>query len=231
MAKRDTTAENVDLAGVEAENLVVGECDGRESLVDFEERDVVFGQTGTLECIGNGVGGGDREVDWRACSVSKCNDLGQRLDTELLHLSFGSKDDSRSTVVQSRGVGGGDGAALVENGAESRDLFEFDVLVLFVFADDNVTLLVRDGDGCDLVGEGVGLPGVGGALVGFDSIGILHFTGERLCLGRVFSAVAHGYLVVYIVQTVLDDSVQCLDVAVRVASWKIVTAIVYKESR
>lgn len=225
VTKRDTAAKNVDLASVEAQHLVVGECHGGKGLVDLKERDVVLGQAGAFERLGDGIGGGDGEVDRCACRIRKRNDLGERLDVHLLHLGGRSEHNGRGTIVERRRVGSGNGTVLVKHGSKRRDLFELDVFVFFILRNDHIALLVREGDGCDFVGESVGFPRLGGSAVGFNRKGILLLAGDRELLGRVLGTVAHGDLVVDVVQTVLDNGVERLDVAVGGASRKIVAVV------
>lgn len=65
MTESDTSTVDVDLGGVEAEDLLGGADDDREGLVDLVERDVLGQEPGVLESERNGDGGSDREVDGR----------------------------------------------------------------------------------------------------------------------------------------------------------------------
>ena len=224
VAEGDAAAVDVDLGGVEAEELVVGDSDGGEGLVNLKEGNVVLGQASTLEGLGDGKGRGDGKVDGGAGGVGEGNDAGERLGTDPLRLVSAGEDNSTGAVVEGRGVGSSHSSVLVERRSEGGELFELDVLVLLVLGDDDLTLAVGKGDGGNLVGKRVGLPCLSGAAVRLDSVGVLGLTGDVLLLGRVLGAVAHVDLVGDIVQTVLDDRVESLHVAKGVASGQVVTA-------
>ena len=89
--------EGVDLRGVNTE-LLLGDTDNNgERLVDLEERDVVDGQPGVLECERDSECGGDGEVDGLNTGVGVCYEI-------LLEPCVYPRDRQNSQMTFARGL-------------------------------------------------------------------------------------------------------------------------------
>lgn len=212
VAEGDGTTADVDLGAVEAEDLLGGNGDDGEGLVELPEGDVLLGDAGVLEGDGDGEGGGGGEVDGGSGGVSVAEDLGEGLEAVLLDSLARGEDDGGGTVVDGRGVGGGDSAVLLEDGADATELVLEELGEVLVLVDDNLALAGLDRDGGDLVLEETLLPGLLSALVRAQALVVLHLTGDAELLGGVLGAVAHGELVVDVEESVNNERVLALEV-------------------
>lgn len=141
------------------------------------------------------------------------DDLGQRLDTQLLRSLSRHKDQSRGTIVQVRRVGSSNATALFETWRQGRDLLEDDPLVLFVLLHDCVTLPALDGHRSDLGIESARLPSTVRSLVRLDRVGILSLTTDAVFRRGSLATVPHGEVVVNIPKTIVLKSVLGLELA------------------
>lgn len=193
VTETDSTSSNVDLLGVQAQELVVGKGNDREGLVELEKINVLNLQVSLLEGLGEGSSGSNGEINRSNRGIGKGQDAGEGLQAELVGLGAGHEDKGRGTIVQGRGVGGSDSAVcLLEDGLQAGDLVKLDILVLLILGKGLVAPLVLDGDGDDLVGKDTVLPSLGSASVRLDSMGILLLTGNLELVGGVLSAVTHA---------------------------------------
>ena len=139
------------------------------------------------------VDGVGRLVEQRragARHLAVADQLAERGHAELVGLGLGHHDDRGATVGDLGGVAGGDGAALVEGGAQLAERLgrglRADTLV--GVDDHRVALPLGHVDRDDLVGEPAVLDGGGGALVGEGAEGVLalagHAVGAVVPLGR-----------------------------------------------
>jgi hypothetical protein len=71
VTESDSATEDVELLSGNVEELLVGDGDGGESLVDLELGDLVDGETGALEGSGDGASGSNGEVDGSTGSVGE----------------------------------------------------------------------------------------------------------------------------------------------------------------
>lgn len=71
VTERDGAARDVELLGRDVENLLIGNGDGREGLVDLELGHLVDGDARALERDGDGLCRRDGEVDGRARGVGE----------------------------------------------------------------------------------------------------------------------------------------------------------------
>ena len=108
VADGDRATVDVDLLGVKAKDLEVGKSDNGESLVDLVVVDVLLGEAGVLDGLGDGEGRSDGEALGLTLSVAPAENLGDGGQVELLELGLGDEDDGGATVVDGGGVGGGD---------------------------------------------------------------------------------------------------------------------------
>lgn len=237
MTESDSATEDVELLSGDVEELLVGDGDGGERLVDLEFGDLVDGETGALEGGRDGTGGSDGEVDGSAGSVGegcsrakksiearqnnkergkriRTDDLGERSKAKLGNLVLRGKDESGSSVVEVRGVGGGNSSGLLEDRLEAGDLLGLDLLVLLVLLDNDVSSTgVLQGNGSDLVLEGAGLPRLSRLAVRLEAVRVLVLTSDLVLLGGQVGGNAHGVVTVDVGKTVLDDGVEGGDVA------------------
>ena len=84
MSKRNGSSVDIDLVGRKAEEFHIGESDDGEGLVDLVRIDGVCGDTGVLESLGDGKGGGGCEFAWGLSGFSPSEDLGNGLDVKFL---------------------------------------------------------------------------------------------------------------------------------------------------
>lgn len=92
VADGDGAAIDVDLAGVEVQELHVGEGNDGEGLVDLVKVNVLVGETGVLDSLGDGQGGSNGEALGLARSVTPSEDLGNGLEAELLDFGLRHED-------------------------------------------------------------------------------------------------------------------------------------------
>jgi len=71
----------------------------------------------------------------------RTNNLSQWLDSKFLGFGPADQDERASTVVQVRGIGGGNNPIRLENGLEGWDLVKFDLFVFLVLLDDSFDAL------------------------------------------------------------------------------------------
>ncbi|ROV93349.1 hypothetical protein VSDG_06889 [Cytospora chrysosperma] len=211
-------AEDVDLLSVEAQQLHVGQGNDGESLVDLVEVNLLGGDAGVLDGLGDGQRGGGRELLRCVGGVTPAEDLGDGLDAQLLQLGLGDQDDGASTVVDGGGVGGGDGAgARDEDWPGSLELVDVQVLdlVITLDLDGRLATAAADLDRGNLALEDTGLGGSLGLLVGLDGVFVLVLTGDAVGGGAQLSLHAHELLLaVGVPQTVLLHAINQGAVAV-----------------
>lgn len=63
MSDSHSSTIDVDLGGINVHDLLGRSDDDGESLVEFEESDIVLRDSGLLEGLGDREGGGGREID------------------------------------------------------------------------------------------------------------------------------------------------------------------------
>lgn len=112
----DRTTVNVDLVLGETKKLQIGKSHNTEGLVDLKGIDGVLGHTGVLQGLGDSQSRSSGELAGLMRSVTPTQDLGNRLEAELLHLSLGNQNNGGGTVVQGRRVGGGHGSSAGNKG-------------------------------------------------------------------------------------------------------------------
>ena len=216
VADGNRATEDVDALGVEAEDLNVGQGNNGESLVDLVEVNVLLGQTSVLDGLGDGQGRGSGEALGLMGGIGPANDLGKGLDTELLKLALRDEDNSGSTVVDGRSVGGSDGAVGDEDSAGSLELVDVQVLDLLVLVDGDSRLAAAtaDLDRSDLGEETGGGRGLS-LLVGVDGILVLLLTGDAVLLAAELSLHAHKLLLsVCVPKTIRLDSIDEASLAI-----------------
>lgn len=193
VTETNSTSSNVDLLGVQAQELVVGKGNDREGLVELEKINVLNLQVSLLEGLGEGSSRGNGEINGGNRGIGKGQDASEGLQAELVGLGAGHEDNGGGTIVQGRGVGGSDGTVnLLEDGLQAGNLVKLDVLVLLILSKGLIAPLVLDGDWDDLVGEDTVLPGLGSAGIRLNSMGILLLTSNLELVGSVLSAVTHA---------------------------------------
>ena len=155
VAEGNGATGNVDLGRVEVEDLLVGEHHGGEGLVDLVQGNVVDGDPGHGQGARDGLGGSGGELLGVVGGVAKAADDCEGLEAEGGGLLAAHEEEGAGAVVELGGVGGGDGADLLEGGLEGGDLVKLDALVLLVLRDHGVGLALgsRNGDGDDFVAE------------------------------------------------------------------------------
>jgi hypothetical protein len=232
---------DVDLLRIQSENLLTGTDNHAESLVDFEEGYIFQFQTGLCDGTGHGNGRRSWEVNGSSGGVrisyrkkgqrlrmrcgsfphqanrtmTRTDNLSNRLDTKLCGLFCAHEDDSASAIVESGRIGSGNRSVLwLERRLQRGDLIIFDIFVFLILLDDGFhALLVFDGDRDDFGVEFSSCPSGGGAFVRQDGMLILHLTGDAVFLGGVFGTVPHVDVVVGIPETVSEERVFRLDMA------------------
>lgn len=210
VADGDSTAKDVDLFGVEAEDLHVGESNDREGLVDLVVVDVSGGEASVLEGLGDGEGRGGSEALRFLSGVAPAEDLGEGLDAELLDLGLGHEDDGSSAVVDGGGVGSGNGTAIrLESGAHDLELLDVEVLNLIVAVDLHGRLPPSSANlnRVDLGGKDTSLGGSLSPLVGLDSVSILGRAVDAVVVGAELALHTHVFLLKGVGETVLEDGV------------------------
>lgn len=204
-------AEHVDCLGVKVQQLDVGQGNNGEGLVDFVELDLIGGQTGVLNGLGNGQRRGGRELLGRVRGISPAKNLGDGLDAQLLQLGLRDEDHSRSTVINGGGIGSGDSTgAGDEDGPGSLEPVDVEVLDLIVAVDldSGLATTTADLDGGDLGLEDACLSGGLGLLVGFDGVLILLLTRDLVGGGAQLALHTHELLLaVGVPETVLLHAV------------------------
>lgn len=244
VANGNSTTVNVDLVLRKAKQLHVGQSDNAEGLVNLESINGLLGHASVLESLGNSQSRGSSELVGGVSGITPAEDLGNRLEAELLDLSLGNQNVGSGTVVQRGGVGGSHGAgAGNESGLHGTQLLGVElyegetsqrvrsiklleqqltyVLGLIILGDGNTRLATETGDldGGNLVVENTGLLSSLGLLVGTDGVVVLLFTVELVVLGTLLGGQTHKLLLsVGILQTVLLNSVNQALVSVLGAS-------------
>jgi hypothetical protein len=112
----DSTTVDVDLLLGESEKLQIGKGHNTEGLVDLESIDGILSDTGVLKSLGDGQSRGGGELAGLLLSVTPAEDLSNRLETKLLDLGLGNKDNGGGTVVQRRRVRGSDSTSTGDEG-------------------------------------------------------------------------------------------------------------------
>jgi len=140
-------------------DLLVCEHDSGKGLVDFVKGNVVGGDTGHLEGPGNCLGGCGGKLLGVVGGIPEAPDEGEGLEVEGGGLLGTHEDQRAGTVVELGGVGGRDGANLLEGRLQRGDLVKFDSLVLLVLGDDGVWGAPgpRDSDGHNFTTEDASL--------------------------------------------------------------------------
>lgn len=208
VANSNGTTVDVDLVGVEAENLHVGKSNDRESLVNLVEFDLVRGQAGVLDSFGNGKSRSNSESLRLALGVTPAENSGNRLEVELLELSLGDKDDGGGAIVDGGGVGGGDTTVWLESRAHGLELGLVEVLDLVVALDLDWGLAAATADlNGNNLGEQTSLSGGLGLFVRVDSVLVLSLTGELVVLSAKLTGKTHVLLLVRVGEAVLQDTV------------------------
>ncbi len=217
VAEGDGTAERIDLGALEAEDLLVGKYDSSESLVELPDSDLVLGDAGTLQSNGNGLGGGDGEINRGHGGVGVADNFGEDTRVLAVLLSNGAvaEDESAGAVVEGGRVGGGDRASSVADKGrlQGGDLFKLDVVEALVGIDDGLALAALDSHGGNFFGKGLVGPGLLGVAVRLDGVLVLLLAGNVVLLDGVLAAVAHVELLVDIGEAVFDQTVLHLGVA------------------
>lgn len=154
MAESNGATVEVDLLLADVEELHVGEGDDGEGLVDLVGVDLGLGDAGVLEGLGDGESRGGGELGGRVSGIAPAEDLSDGLEAVLLHVFLAGEDQGGGAVGEGRGVGGSDGAVLLERRAQGLGLGLVEVAGLVVLGDNGVRLATDAGDG---VGSDLGI--------------------------------------------------------------------------
>lgn len=129
----NSTTVNVHLVFGQVEQFQVGESNDTKSFVNLEGVNLVLGDTGLLEGLGDGESGGCGEFAGLLGGVSKAEDLSDGLEVEFFQFGFGDEDDGGSTIVEGGGVGSGDGTGSGnESGLDCSELIRVELLKVSV---------------------------------------------------------------------------------------------------
>lgn len=221
MADGNGAAKDVDLLLGEVEELHVGESNNGESLVDLVVVDILGGKAGVLDGLGDGKRGSGGEESGLVGGVTPAENLGQRLDAELLELGLRNEDNGGSTIVDGSSVGSGNGAAVRDedwaNGLELVDVQVLDLLVALNL-DGGLATTTANLDGGDL-GENASLRGGLRLLVGLDGVLVLGLTAQTVVLTAELSLKTHELLLsISVAETILLHAIDEPRVAVLDAS-------------
>mmetsp|Transcript_54158 Transcript_54158/g.137352 ORF Transcript_54158/g.137352 Transcript_54158/m.137352 type:complete len:267 (-) Transcript_54158:148-948(-) len=228
MAQRHAAAVDVQPRGVEVQKLCIGHRDNGEGLVDL----VILhrGHPGQLQRPSHGAARRDRELRGLHAVVCKGHDsCGGGHDAHGAGALGAHQDHGGSTIVQRGRRGGGDGAPVLEDGRECRDLIDAQAGVLLVdtHGDDaplrRRPLAARGGNtphahGGHLQVHGATLPGIGGAAVGRDRVPVLVLPRQAQLPRHVLRAGAQVPLLLRIREAVEERRVLQHAVAVAVAA-------------
>ncbi len=218
MAQGGGAAVDVDLLVRQLEVGHGGHGDHREGLVDFVEVHVLGLPAGLGEEVLQRAHGGGGEPVRLLRVLAVGDDARQRFDAELFSGGCAHQHHGGRAVGNRRGVGGGDGAVLLEGGLERGDLFRHGLGGGFVGVDHRVALAAGDGDGRDFPLEAAVFRGGAGAAQRFQRERVLLFAREGILGGAIFSEHAHGLaLVVGVFQAIQGHVVVHGVVAVTVA--------------
>lgn len=220
MADGNGATVDVDLLRRKAEDLHVGESDNREGLVDLVEINVLLLDTGMLDGLGNGDSRGSGKALGLVGGITPTKDLGDGLDTKLLKLSLGDKNNGSGTIVDGGGVGSSDGTILgLEDGTGRLEFLDVEVLDLLITVnlDGRLAAATRDLDRNNFL-EQTSLGGGLGLLVGVDGILVLGFTAQLMVLGAELGLDTHELLAIGITETIGLNTVDKAAVTVLDAS-------------
>lgn len=183
MTDGDGATIDVDLFGIKTQELDVGEGNDGEGLVDLVKVNVLVGQAGVLDSLGDGQGRRNGEALGLPLGVAPSENLGNGLNTEFLDLGLGHEDDGSGTVIDGGGVGSGDGAVRLERRAHGLELVDIQVLdfVVALNLDGGLASATADLNRDNLL-EQTGLGGGLCLLVGLDGVLVLSLARE-LALG------------------------------------------------
>lgn len=203
VAEGDGAALGVDLLLGQAQLVGAPQALAGEGLVDLEDVDVVLGDAGELEDLGDGLPGTDAHEQWRDADdagrhVLAKDGLAQALGGAALHQQHGG-----GAVADLRGVAGVDAAVLGEGRLDLAQGLGGDARAhTVVLVHDNLLGLTRLGvlelglEWQDLLLEQTLLLGLEGLLVGAGGEGILTGTGDVAVLGHLLGQDSHGNLAV-----------------------------------
>ncbi|KAI6748131.1 hypothetical protein HG531_008673 [Fusarium graminearum] len=208
VADGNGTTVDVNLVRVKAEDLHVGEGNGREGLVDLVVLNLLGGQAGVLDSLGNSQSRSDSETLRLTLSITPTKNLGNGLKVELLELGLRNEDNGGGTIVDGGSVGSSDGTVRLESRAHGLELVNVQVLDLVVTLDldGGLATATRDLDR-DNLSEETSLSSSLGLLVRVDGVLVLSLTGEVVVIDTELSRDTHVVLLKGVGQTVLEDTV------------------------
>mmetsp|Transcript_5764 Transcript_5764/g.13405 ORF Transcript_5764/g.13405 Transcript_5764/m.13405 type:complete len:302 (+) Transcript_5764:88-993(+) len=212
VADGDGAPVDVDLCLVEAEQLVVGEGDDREGLVDLEVVDLR--QRDARVCRGLGQRGARRGGEPRRLLLGVAVPLDCGEDGAAVPLRRGARHEEhgRRAVGDSGSVGGGNRAVLLEGGSRARRRPRRR-LRLLVRRHLDVALAPRHYHRLHLLGEApLRLRGAG-ASVRLVGVRVLRRAVDGVRLGAQLSVAAHVAVAVRVPQPVAHHRVHHLGVA------------------
>jgi hypothetical protein len=208
VANGNGTTKDVNLLRLKTEDLHVGEGNGREGLVDLVVLDLLSGQTGVLDGLGNGQSRSNSETLRLTLSITPTKDLGNGLEVELLELGLRNEDNSGGTIVDGGSVGSSDGTVRLESRAHGLELVNVQVLDLIITLDLDGGLATATGDlDRDNLSEETGLSGSLSLLVRVDGVLVLSLAGELVVIDTELSRDTHVVLLEGVGQTILEDTV------------------------
>src|SRR5262245_38734933 len=214
MPDGDGAAVDVDLVGVPAEVLVDGAGLRRERLVGLDQVEIADAPAGLLERRARGrdrPGAHDRGID---AGMRPGHDARERRLAALGGFARRHQHHRGGAVVDARGIGGGDGAFLVEGRTQLGNRLHGDArLRILVGVDHHVALARLDRHSCDLVLEPARLHGGLGLVLRLDRELVLLRAGDLPFLGDVLGSGTHVVAVEGVPEAVLDHGVDELDAA------------------
>ena len=204
MADGDRAAVYVDLVYIPAEILADREGLRGKRLVRLDAVELVDGHIRLGERLAGGGNGANAHYAGLNARGSADYELRHGLNAELGSLFGAHYNDCGSAVVDAGGVARGNGAVLLEGGAELSKRFHGGTgTVVLVLLELDHLLLDLYHYGNDLLIELALFLSLGGVLLGTESELILHFAGDAPLLGNVFCGDAHVVIVERLPEAVL----------------------------
>ena len=203
MAEGNGTTLRVDLLGGDAELVGAPQALAGESLVDLEDVNVVLGDAGQLEDLGDGLPGANAHEKGRDADDGGGDELAQDGLAELLGGRALHQEDSSSAIADLAGIAGVDGAVLGEGRADlGKGLNSNTLTDTVILVDEDLLGLAGLGvgvlglDGVDLLLEKASLLGRNGLLERSGGEGILLGAGDVAVFGHLLREDTHGNLAV-----------------------------------
>ncbi len=212
MADRDRAAIDVDPLGIPAELLADGERLRGERFVGLDQVEILELPAGLGQRL---AAGGDRaDAHDRGIDAGRGEALDARQDRRAAALGLLARGDDQGggTVVEARGVGGGDRTVLLEGRTQPGEAGDEHALTdELVLVDDRVALAALDRDRRDLAVEPAFAPRRLGLVLAGGSEFVLRVAADLILLGQIFGGDAHVIAVEDVRQAVLDHDVDQLD--------------------